>query len=192
MKPTNQTFYELSKIDELATDGLLGISNSLAYRVAEIERHLHSGGRWFELAAVPNLPTHAADRIGTTILSTNPFRIDAGNSDWGTWVQILGSADTPVTVGNEYFDPHQFFLLDTERAATYYVQIGRGASGAAALAAGTYMEFVINATVQVNTSIIELQTGRAPVNSLLWARCICPGQNTAWLDFVYGVHEYEG
>jgi hypothetical protein len=35
-------FYGLEKIDNKATLGSLGTSNSLAYRVHEIERHLHS------------------------------------------------------------------------------------------------------------------------------------------------------
>jgi hypothetical protein len=183
---------ELYKLDLRETDGLTGVIDSLSYRVHEAERHLHSGGRWLELAAVPNLPTHAADRIGTTVIAPNPFRIDAGNNAWGAWVQILGSTDTPVQVGRVFFDPHQIIVNDTERAAEYYIQIGRGASGADAIANGTYTEFLFNATVQKETGIIELQTGRAPSGSLLWARCLSPGQNTAWFDFFMGIHEYEG
>lgn len=183
---------ELYKLDLRETDGLTGVSDSLSYRVHEAERHLHSGGRWFQLATAPNLPTHAADRIGTNVATPGPFRIDAGNSAWGAWVQILGSTDTPVQVGRVFFDPHQIIVHDTERAAVYYIQVGRGASGADALAAGTYMEFVFNATVQKETGIIQLQTGRAPAGSILWARCLCPGNNTAWFDFYFGIHEYEG
>ena len=88
-----------------------------------------------------------------------------------------------------YIDPHQFIVENTERASTYFVQIGRGISGAAALAAGTYMEFVYAASVQKEAGIILLQTGRAPVGSMLWARCMCPGQNTGTMDFYFGLHE---
>ena len=35
------------KIDSLATDGLAGVSNSLAYRVHEIEKHFHSEEHWY-------------------------------------------------------------------------------------------------------------------------------------------------
>lgn len=180
---------EIKKIDSAPTDGLLGVHDSLAYRVHEIERHLHSGGRWFETASVPNPTVHVADRIGS---GAGAFQIDAGNLTWGTWLQILGSSDTPVSAGRVYFDPHQFIVEDTERASTYFIQIGRGVSGAAALAAGTYTEFVYAASVQKEAGIIMVQSGRAPTGSLLWARCMCPGQNTGWLDFYYGIHEYEG
>ena len=94
---------DLKKIDEQATDGLLGTSNSLAYRVHEIERHLHSGGRWFEAAAVPDGEDHVADRIGS---GAGAFEIDAGNDTWGDWTQILGADDTPTVAGKTHFDPH--------------------------------------------------------------------------------------
>jgi hypothetical protein len=178
------------KIDNKATLGLLGTANSLAYRVHEIARHLHSGAAWFEEAGTPSA-THFADRIGTSG-GGGAFQIDAGNNDWGSWVQILGSDDTPVRSGMVYFDPHLFIVEEVERAATYFVQIGRGASGAAALSAGTYTELVYAAVSNKDTGEIPVQTGRAPAGSLLWARCMCPGNDTATLDFYFGVHEYEG
>lgn len=180
---------ETNKISSEATSGLGETYNSLAYRVAEIERHLHSGARWYEKATTPSGETHVADRIG---VGAGAFQIDAGNDDWGSWVQILGSSDTPAEVGKAYFDPHQFIVEDVERAATYFVQITRGDSGAAGLAAGTYSEFVYAALSSKDTAIIPVQTGRAPAGSKLWARCMCPGQSTATLDFYVGIHEYEG
>ena len=178
-----------SKIDNQAVDGLLGTPNSLAYRVAEIERHLHSGARWFETAAVPDGEDHVADRIGS---GAGEFQVDAGNDDWGSWLQILGATDTPTVSGKEYFDPHQFIVEDTERASTYFIQMTRGDSGDAGYAAGTYTEFVYGASVQKEVGIIPVQTGRAPVGSKLWVRCMCPGQDTGTMDFYFGIHEYEG
>jgi hypothetical protein len=177
------------KIDDAAVDGLGGVVNSLAYKVAEIERHLHSGARWFEAATTPDGETHTADRIGS---GSGAFQMDAGNDTWGSWIQVLGSTDTPADTGKVYFDPHQFIVEDSERSAVYFIQITRGESGAAGLAAGTYSEFVYSATVQKDTAIIPVQTGRAPAGSKLWARCMCPGQDTATLDFYIGIHEYEG
>lgn len=177
------------KIDNATTLGLLGASNSLAYRVHEIERHLHSAGSWFETAAVPDGETHVADRIGE---GGGAFQIDAGNDDWGSWVQVLGSSDTPARSTNTHFDPHQVIVEDVESASTYFIQFGRGASGAAALTAGTYTEFVYAAANNKDSAIIPVQTGRAPAGSKVWARCKCPGQNTATMDFYIGIHEYEG
>jgi hypothetical protein len=176
------------KIDNKRVDGLLGTPDSLAYKVHEIERHLHSGGRWFGKAASPTA-THFADRIGTTI---TPFQLDGGNNTWGAWTQLFGSDDTPLRTGYAYFDPHQLILNDTQNASDYFIQIGRGASGAAALTAESYMEFVVVATVQKATEVIPLQTGRAPAGSLLWGRCWCVGSNTGTIDFWLGIHEYEG
>ena len=179
----------ISEIDSVASLGLNGTHNSLGYRVAEIERHLHSGGRWFETATTPSGETHVADAIGT---GGGAFQIDAGDGTWGTWVQILGSSDTPAVAGKAYFDPHEIVMEAVERAFTYFVQMGRGASGAAAISAGTYTEFVYAAETSRDTGILEVQTGRAPAGSLVWARCMCPGQNTATMDFYVGLHEYEG
>lgn len=181
--------YAASKIDDYAVLGLLGTSNSLAYKVHEIERHLHSAGSWFGLAATPTA-TYKAARVGDADLS-GPFRIDAGNLDWGAWVQILGSDDTPARASQTHFDPHEMAVADSENNAIYFVQFSRGASGDAGITAGTYTEFVIYAD-KTSGSITPMQTGRAPAGSLLWARCMAPGQNTSWLDFYFGVHEYQG
>lgn len=175
--------------EDVASPGLSTATyNSLAYRVAEIERHMHSGGRWFGVAGTPSA-THKADRIGTT---SSPFQLDGGNDTWGDWVQLFGSDDTPVKAGYAYFDPHQFILSNTENASIYFVQIGRGETGAASLTTGNYMEFVVVATVQKATEVIPIQTGRAPAGSLLWARCWSVGDNTGTIDFFLGIHEYEG
>jgi len=184
---------ETAKIDALATLGLNGVSNSLAYRVHEIERHLHSGGSWFGVANTPTA-AHFADRIGTC---TAPFQIDGGDSSatptWGSWVQILGSDDTPARTSMAYFDPHEILIATAQEEVVYMLQFGRGASGAAALSAGTYTELVVgvDATKKFK-SITRVQTGRGPAGSLLWARCIAIGKNTGTIDFYLGIHEYEG
>ena len=180
---------EAVKIDEQAVDGLEGTVDSLAYKVEEIERHLHSGARWFETATAADGEDHVADRIGS---GGGAFQMDAGNDTWGDWIQVLGATDTPAVAGKVYYDPHQFIVDDTERASTYFIQIARGTSGAAGLAAGTYSEFIYGASVQKEVGIIPVQTGRAPAGSKLWARCMCPGQDTGTIDFYFGIHEYEG
>lgn len=182
---------DIDKIDSHASDGLNGVENSLAYRVHEIERHLHSGGRWFETAAVPDGENHVADSVGT---GGGAFQIDAGNDAYGAWVQVLGATDTPTVTGKTHFDPHEMIVEAAEKAVTYFIQFARGASGAAGLAAGTYTELVweSDAVGAKSTGIIRVQTGRAPAGSKLWARCMVPGENTSTLDFYLGIHEYEG
>ena len=58
---------DANKIDDEAVSGLLGTYDSLAYRVHEIERHLHSAGSWFGQASSANPTTHVANRTGVGI-----------------------------------------------------------------------------------------------------------------------------
>lgn len=180
----------ISEIDGVTTLGLNGVDNSLAYRVHEIERHLHSYERWLELAGTPAAETHRADAAGT---GAGVFQIDAGNDDWGSWLQIIGSSDTPVLAGSAKFDLHRVVITATERSAIYVVQIAFGATGAAALAAGDYIESVFSpASNLVDSGPVDVQCRRITAGTKTWARCICPGQDTATLDFMVGIHEYEG
>lgn len=109
------------RLDWEATDGLNGVENSLAYRTHEIERHAHHYERWFEKASVPSGEVHVADRLCT---GAGAFQADAGNDDWGAWVQILGSNDTPEIPGSVFFDIHRMSIVAQERNnAQYCVQI---------------------------------------------------------------------
>lgn len=133
---------------------------------------------------------NVADRIGD---GAGAFRVDAGNNAWGAWVQVLGSDDTPARAGGAKFDLHRVLITAAERDALYYVQIGFGTSGAAALAAGTYTEFAHRPqSVTATESPLDVASRRLPAGTKAWARCKCPGQNTATLDFIVGLHEYEG
>lgn len=181
---------ETDKIDAATTDGLAGVNNSLAYRVHEIERHLHSYERWFGVATAPSGEVHVADRIGS---DNGAFQPDAGNDDWGSWLQILGSSDTPADTGNAKFDLHRLEISLSERNAVYYVQLAFGASGAAALAAGDYTESVFKpASNQVDSGPIAVQSRRIDVGTKGWARVMCPGQDTGTVSFYIGLHEYSG
>jgi len=161
-----------------------------ASEVEEIERHLHSFERWFGAAVVPNGEIHVADRIGTT---TAAFRADGGNNTWGSWLQILGSADTPADVGMTYFDGHRWLVTAIERAnAVHFIQVAAGASGAEALAAGAYSEFPIKPiTVQARASPGWIQSFRIAAGTKVWLRVWAVGQNTGTVDFFFGIHEYE-
>jgi hypothetical protein len=182
---------EVHKIDSLAVDGLNGTYNSMSYKVHENERHLHSYSCWFEEATTPSGEDHIADRLGEG--NGASFMIDAGNDDWGTWVQIIGATDTPQLAGSAYFDLHQILITAAETAAIYYVQIAFGASGAAAYTAGTYTEFPILTTNPLGKSIVQkVQSRRHAAGTKVWVRCKAEGENTATMHFRVGIHEYEG
>jgi len=182
---------EVDKIDSAATDGLSGTEDSLAYRIHETERHFHSYERWFGVATVPNTPSHAADRIGTSVA---PFVADGGNNTWGSWLQILGDNDTPADTGMAYFDGHRWLITAVEHAnAIYLVQVAAGTSGAAGLTAGTYSEFVVKPiTTNARSFPGWIQSRRLPAGTRVWVRVWAVGQNTGTLSFFFGIHEYEG
>ena len=177
-------------VDNATTTGLAGEHNSLGYRVAEIERHLHSYERWMELATAPAAETHRADAAGT---GAGIFQIDAGNTIYGAWLQVLGSTDTPIITGSAYFDLHSIIFTAAERNLPYVVQVAYGTSGAAALTAGTYTEAVfVPAGGLFDVGPVDLHSRRHAAGTKVWVRCICPGQNTATMNFMIGLHEYEG
>jgi len=165
----------------------------LANRLYELERHFHNYEIWIGQAVTPTAD-HKADRIGKTESggAEAAFQIDAGNDDWGAWVQLLGADDTPFVAGMTKFDIHRLMITDVERdAAIHLVQIGFGATGAAALAAGTYTEFVYKPqATNVTETPIEVMTRRQANDTLAWARCMSIGQNTGTIDFFVGLHEY--
>lgn len=185
------TTTDVNKIDAEAVSGLAGVHNSLAYKVHEIEKHFHGFEHWFGLAAAPSA-TNKADQILTGSLS--PLQIDAGNDDWGTWVQILGSADTPIYTDYAYFDLHKVQINATGTADVMtFMQIGYGASGAAALTDEHVTTIAFKTPTNKSTAVaINFMMGRAPAGSLLWARCLAIGQNTMTVDFYFGIHEYVG
>lgn len=179
---------ETFKIDSRKTDGLLGESNSLAYRVHEIERHLHSNERWMGLAAVPVGETHRAD-----IDSMIPFQIDAGNDTWGAWVQILGSDDTPIISGNVKLDIHRLLITEVETGKIITrIQIAYDSSAAAALASGNFTEIMIIPEKSTKENPFEIRFPRVNIGTKFWARVWASGQNTHTVDFFFGLHEYEG
>ena len=183
---------ETDKIDSLATDGLLGVEDSLAYKVEEIERHFHNNEKWFGDAAVAVGETHAADRVGG---ATIPFRLVAGNNTFGNWVQILGSADTPVETGRVKFDLHRILVTDTNSTRPFIIQLVEGESAdiAAKILAEDFTEIMYKSATNNNDSgVAEIIDKRCNVGIKHWARCTDIGGNGTNINFYFGIHEYEG
>ena len=181
-----------NKIDDAATDGLLGTPDSLAYRIGEIERHLHNTEKWFGIAAAPSGETHVADRMAGGI---QPFVITAGNDDFGAWVQILGSSDTPVASGAAKFDGHRVMTIGTNSTNPFIVQIVccESADIATKIAAELFTEApYVSATNNNDSGITDVITRRFPAGTKVWVRCACIGSSGSTMDFYFGIHEYEG
>lgn len=181
---------ETNKIDITDSSVFEGSEDSLAFMLSILRNHIHSYESWFEVAATPSMETHVADRVGD---GNGSFQCDAGNDDWGAWVQIIGSSDTPIIPGNTKFDLHRIQITAAERNAQYYIQIGFDSSGAAALSNNNFSDIPFKPqSVQGKPAFIIVQNQEQDVGTKTWIRCKCPGQNTATIDMIYGLHGYEG
>lgn len=162
---------------------------SILTEAVDIETHLHSWERWFGLNPNPT-GTSKAIRIGT---GNGPFQLDAGNDDWGTWVELFGTDDTPADVGKLFYDVHKMLVIATQHGGPLYLQLACGASGAGALAAGTYTEvaYTSGVSVAVSPTPTRIQTARAPAGDQLWGRTFSPGNASGTIDFYLGMHEYD-
>lgn len=181
-----------AKLDGAATLGLEGVEDSLAYRVHEIEKHIHNYEKWFGAALVPNAEIHVADRMAGGI---SPFRLTAGNDDFGNWVQVLGSSDTPVQTGMVKVDLHRLIVIDTNATDPFIIQIitGESAGFAAKLVAEDFDEVpYVSATNNNDSGVTEIIDKRCIATEKVWMRCAAIGSSGSVFDFYFGIHEYIG
>lgn len=179
------------QIDRAATLGLLGAPDSVAYRAHEVDRHAHHYSRAFGAAASPSGEDHVADEITS---NPGPLVVDGGNDAWGSWLQLLGATDTPSISGSVYYDPHLISIVAAERANTIYlIQFAAGASGAAALTAGTYSDKVfIPQSANGRPAPVEFGLRRQLAGTKLWMRVLPRGADTGTLGLYVEIHQYEG
>lgn len=182
---------EILKIDGAATDGLSGVSNSLAYRVEELEKHFHNVERWYGKLAVQT----ATDWADNTL---TPFVAISGNNDYGTdandEAKVIGTADTPGIAGNTRFDLHRLFISAASVAELWKLQIIYGTGTMAdAIAAGQYSTVMVRTVVpSANQDVpVEVMMPRGVCGSTqIWIRA-WSATNNATISFFVGLHEYE-
>jgi len=182
------------EIDGVATSGLLGVSNSLAYRVHEAERHFHGRERWYGIVTGSQ---SATDWAGNTL---TPYRAISGLGAYGTDANdealILGTADTPTMSGNVKFDLHRIFIVASSSETTWKVQLiygtGTMAEAIAADQFSTFMLKVDSAAASSPALPVDVMMPRGTCGvTKVWARG-WNASNNATIDFFVGLHEYEG
>ncbi len=159
--------------------------------VLEIENHIHNFEKWFGLAGTPAAETHRADRMDGVIAA---FTLTAGDNDFGDWLQVLGSSDTPIKVGKTKFNLHRIMVVTTNSTRPFIVHVvtGESAGIAAKLIAEDFNEFpYIAATNSIETGITELIDKRIDVGEKVWMRCADVGGNGTTLELYIGIHEYD-
>jgi len=154
-----------------------------------IEDHFHNPEKWFGKLAVQTA-TNWADRI-----SLSPYRTTSGNGvfgvDAGDEALILGSADTPITVGNKDFDIRRMQVTATSNNNPWLLRIIWGTGTMAdAEAAGQFSEIAyMSSGGAQRAGPLDMQMPRLNKNTQIWIR----GKNitdNATIDFLVGVHEY--
>ncbi len=154
------------------------------------QNHLHNHEKWLGAAVVASGETHVADRLGPGI---NPFALLSGNDAYGSWVQVLGSSDSPIQSGMTKIDARRILVTTTNSTTTFAVQfvVGESSGIAALISAEDFTEFAyISATNNADSGITDSMSKSVAVGTKVWARCICIGQDAKTINIYVGVHEY--
>ena len=176
--------------DTVVTDGLLGTPDSLSYRVGEIERHVHSYERWFGASAGnvgPGLETVMTAFRATSSATANAF---------GTAIVVFDGTEV-VQVGMVKWDPHRVHILNAQTTDVYrfrmvYARNGE-ATAAAAVTNGNYTDMIIKIdSTNTDFTSIPMQARRMPIATKSWAQLAKATAGAAWMEFMVGLHYYEG
>ncbi|MCK5610257.1 hypothetical protein KAR91_50760 [Candidatus Pacearchaeota archaeon] len=130
-----------------------------------------------------------------------PFVAISGNDAYGTdasdEAQVLGTADTPVVSGMVHFDLHRLLITDVGDSTPYKLRVVYGTGTQAdAVTADQYTEVMIQfdaANPQLSAGIpveVELPPGTAG-STKVWIDAWNATDNSE-IDFLVGLHEYEG
>jgi len=203
------SFETTAKIDDEAVNGLLGVNNSLAYKVHEIEKHLHNREYWFGQNASPDQGVTAGQKGGMTPFIASSISTSDG---WGAWLPLLGSGDTPSVVGsgNVKFDMHRMEITDVTVGdkLPHFIQFAWSTLGVGSTDEEAGDDGIANEHVSGFITVPEKDGKSAPVNILmprlsvgvrLLMRYRCTARNTPYaltagtgLQFFIGIHEYAG
>lgn len=176
-----RSFAETAASPDLDT----AVYDSVAYRVAEIEKHLHNSEYWFG----KNAGTGFMDRDSLT-----SWQVIAGAiNTWGAPVQIAdGSLPNGAPAWAVRGDSRRFMVSNVGVAdKMFIVQIwyGTGVFGTATFL--TEFPFIA-ASNQISQGPIDVICPRIVVaGNNAWVRCKSE-QAANTLDFLIGVHFYEG
>ncbi len=167
--------YSKTEIDAIKvdTEGLQVSVTQDSTVIQEIIDHLdeHDHGKhWLMSKKALQTGTSKADSLA---LSFYDFELTAAaDSTYGTPVQLLGPADTPVVAGFALFDVHEVVITAVNSNELYKMRIAWGATSAAAVAAGDYTDLWVWSDTtnpqNVSNSGLEVQAPTLAAGTLLW------------------------
>jgi hypothetical protein len=196
---SSEDLVAVNKIDGLATLGLAGVSNSLAYRVHEIEKHFHNDERWYGKSADQSGVNPWATSLSAAGMRTS-FRATSGSSAFGADANdealCWGVNDTLSIAGVTMtkLDFHEIFVTASSVTTIWYLRIIYGSGTMAdAITAGQFSCLPLVADAAQNGSIdiiIPIMMPRVTIGThKIWIQ----GKNAtdnATIDFLIGVHGY--
>ena len=168
--------------DNLESQGLDSVKDSLGYKVSEIERHFHAIEYWYGSTA------GTSPAVSTSI---TVFDLTTGaENTYGDFVKISEGtemlADHP---GCAYFDFHRFMLIADTADNMYTTQLWQGTTTENATLL-TEFPFNIADANKGNSGPIDIKAPRIMSSSVDWARAKGLGASKA-ISFIYGIHCYE-
>jgi hypothetical protein len=183
---------ETVKIDKGTVSGLLGVNNSLAYKVHEIEKHFHNQEMWIGKNGAQ------ADNIWAALNVLTPYGAISGASTWGADANdealVWGTANTSGALVK--MDFHRFLITDLSVDTPYIFRIIYGSGTMAdAITAVQY------STVMVQNNPTGNKAGGSPIDIMMpritigtdkvWVQVMC-ATNNATASFFCGGHGYVG
>ena len=153
-----------------------------------IDDHFHNYEGVLGLADAPTA-THFAD-----VEHITPFHAVSGSNVFGTPIDTIGTADTPIRAGCKFFDCRRLSIVDVSNTGLFIIRLIWGTSvqtSAAAEAAGQYTDTwaqqpTANGNNKTQDSMI---TRRLCGIHQIWL-AIKNVTNLASMDYVIAVHEY--
>ena len=194
---TNRTSTE-DKIDARSVNGLLGVSNSLAYKVHEIEKHFHNTERWLGMSGDQSGTDWSDSVSDATMIPV--FVVISGDDTYGAdaddEAKVIGTSDLPLQTGMVTADIHHLFVVAADDTSIWWLRIVYGSGTMAdAITDGQYSEYPVipDAAVQGSISVVtDIMMPRITAGvDKVWIQ----GKNTtnnATLEFYVGLHEYAG
>lgn len=193
---------ETQKIDKAATLGLAGTTNSLAYRVHEIEKHFHNYERWFGKSADQSGVNPWATSVSDYTAGALPvsFVAISGNDDYGAdagdEAKVWGLNDTFSVggVSQTKLDVHQILFRTASQTSLNILRIVWGAGTLAdAITAGQFSEYPLvidpatggSVDIVINTMMPRITVGAHQ----LWIQTKNVTDNST-VGFLVGIHGY--
>lgn len=194
---TNRTSTE-DKIDAQAVNGLLGVNNSLAYKVHEIEKHFHNTERWIGMSGDQS-GTDWSDSVSDATMIPVFVAIsgdDTYGADADDEAKIIGTSDLPIQTDMVKADIHNIYVTAADDTSIFWLRIVYGSGTMAdAITAEQYSEFPVLADAAAGGSIAVVTPVMMPRITAGTDKVWIQAKNTtddAEIEFYVGLHEYAG